>query len=71
LPGLLITPVSRLPRYLLLLRDLRRHTPPEHADYQALDSVLTQLTEICNDINARVRQMADERVAAAAGARRP
>src|SRR5262249_51450018 len=37
LQSFLITPVQRIPRYQLLLRDLRKRTPDEHPDSVLLD----------------------------------
>lgn len=36
LESLLILPVQRIPRYIMLLKDLYRHTPPAHPDYEHL-----------------------------------
>jgi len=33
LNSLLITPIQRIPRYLLLLRELQNYTPTEHQGY--------------------------------------
>ena len=35
----LILPVQRLPRYVLLLREMRKHTPSNHDDYALLGTV--------------------------------
>ena len=44
LDSFLIMPVQRIPRYILLLKDLLKHTPPSHVDYL----VLTQsLVSVC------------------------
>ena len=32
----LITPIQRIPRYKLLLDDLKKHTPEKHPDYKDL-----------------------------------
>jgi hypothetical protein len=28
--------LQRIPRYIMLLKDLYRHTPPDHEDYENL-----------------------------------
>jgi len=39
LESYLILPVQRLPRYVLLLREVRKHTPKSHKDYGLLEQV--------------------------------
>jgi len=51
LDALLITPVQRIPRYNLLLKDLIRHTSEAHPDYQNLTAALTLMEEIADHIN--------------------
>ncbi len=41
----LIRPIQRIPRYLLLLRDLVKHTETSHKDYDALAKALQQIGE--------------------------
>lgn len=43
LADLLILPIQRVTRYCLLLKDLKRHTDVEHADYVGLVHALEQL----------------------------
>ena len=45
LSSFLITPVQRLPRYLLFLRELRRYTPADHPDYSHLNNSFLLLSE--------------------------
>ena len=45
LSSFLITPVQRLPRYLLFLRELHRYTPPDHPDYANLNNSFLLLSE--------------------------
>ncbi|XP_037073296.1 guanine exchange factor for Rac 30-like [Pollicipes pollicipes] len=45
LAALLLSPVQRVPRYLLLLQQLLRRTPPEHADHGPLQTALQALRE--------------------------
>ncbi len=39
LESYLILPVQRLPRYVLLLREMHKHTPRTHSDYDLLAKV--------------------------------
>ena len=51
LEDLLIMPVQRIPRYVLLLRDLIKSTWPEHSDWDGLHSALKMLEGIALDVN--------------------
>ena len=48
---LLITPVQRLPRYELLLKDLIKHTNPNHCDYQDLTKALEEINKVAKEVN--------------------
>lgn len=43
-------PVQRLPKYILLIKDLKKHTPEDHPDYKNIAECLVQFEQI-NDIN--------------------
>lgn len=43
LADLLITPVQRIPRYVLLLRELKKHTAADHDDCLLLMDAIAQL----------------------------
>ena len=45
LPAFLISPVQRLPRYLLLLKDLFKCTPEDHPDYQNVQKAYDSLSK--------------------------
>ena len=45
LPAFLICPVQRLPRYLLILRDLQKCTPEDHPDYPNLQAAFSLIKE--------------------------
>lgn len=47
----MITPVQRLPRYLLLLEDMLRHTYRSHPDYDNLEAAVPKMREITEYIN--------------------
>ncbi len=55
----LITPVQRLPRYELLIRELLRCTPPTHCDHAALERILSQIEGVNRNINRRMREAAN------------
>ncbi|XP_075998385.1 neuroepithelial cell-transforming gene 1 protein-like [Genypterus blacodes] len=46
-------PRSRLVKYPLLLREILRHTPPDHPDVANLEKAITIIQEILSDINMR------------------
>ena len=52
----IIMPVQRVPRYLLLLGELIKHTPNTHHDYQALVTSEKAVSEIVTSINEGVRK---------------
>lgn len=52
----IIMPVQRVPRYLLLLGELIKHTPNTHDDYQALVTSERAISEIVTSINEAVRK---------------
>jgi FYVE/RhoGEF/PH domain-containing protein 5/6 len=51
LDSLLITPVQRIPRYKLLLKELVKHTSDSHPDKKNLNDALQKMTEIANIVN--------------------
>eukprot|EP01103_Thecamoeba_quadrilineata_P009897 TRINITY_DN2019_c0_g1_i1.p1 TRINITY_DN2019_c0_g1~~TRINITY_DN2019_c0_g1_i1.p1 ORF type:complete len:948 (-),score=186.68 TRINITY_DN2019_c0_g1_i1:30-2873(-) len=54
LASLHITPVQRIPRYVLLLKDLLEHTWEDHDDRVPITRALVKLEEIANVVNAGV-----------------
>ncbi|XP_042268770.1 neuroepithelial cell-transforming gene 1 protein-like [Thunnus albacares] len=46
-------PRSRLVKYPLLLREILRHTPPDHPDVASLERAITIIQGILSDINVR------------------
>lgn len=46
-------PRSRLVKYPLLLREILRHTPPDHPDVAILEKAITIIQDILSDINMR------------------
>eukprot|EP00027_Filamoeba_sp_ATCC50430_P004689 CAMPEP_0168564432 /NCGR_PEP_ID=MMETSP0413-20121227/13246_1 /TAXON_ID=136452 /ORGANISM="Filamoeba nolandi, Strain NC-AS-23-1" /LENGTH=1024 /DNA_ID=CAMNT_0008596111 /DNA_START=188 /DNA_END=3258 /DNA_ORIENTATION=- len=53
--GFLIQPIQRIPRYRLLLEDLRKHTDPTHPDYEDLNKSVTKIKAITKYINEQKR----------------
>jgi len=41
-------PVQRIPRYILLISDLSKRTPPEHPDHVGLKKALVKVSEIAD-----------------------
>lgn len=55
LEGLLIMPIQRIPRYVLLLEDLLKATPEGHCDRDLLISSLAQVRSVAAEINEKKR----------------
>jgi len=56
LQSYLIMPVQRLPRYVLLLTELLKNTPPTHPGYKALTEALKKVKEIADFVNEAKRE---------------
>lgn len=54
---LLIQPVQRIPRYLLLLTDLKKHTEQQHADYAHLEKAIEVIGRVLDCIQAENKKM--------------
>nr|XP_033819761.1 phosphatidylinositol 3,4,5-trisphosphate-dependent Rac exchanger 1 protein isoform X2 [Geotrypetes seraphini] len=57
LEGYLLTPIQRICKYPLLLKELAKRTPGKHADYQPVQSALQAMKTVCTNINETKRQM--------------
>lgn len=55
LDNLLITPIQRIPRYVLLLQDLLKYTRKHNADFEQLKTALKLIKETADIINSRKR----------------
>lgn len=53
--SLLILPIQRVPRYVLLLKELISETPPDHADYVDLTSAIKKIEVIAEEINKSIK----------------
>lgn len=51
----LIAPVQRVPRYLMLFKDLQAKTPKDHPDYEDIGLVVEGIARIADEVNAAVR----------------
>eukprot|EP00051_Salpingoeca_urceolata_P014519 m.184952 g.184952 ORF g.184952 m.184952 type:complete len:824 (-) comp18108_c0_seq7:220-2691(-) len=47
----MITPIQRIPRYVMLLRDLLKRTAPDHPDHAGLESALDEMGKLATHIN--------------------
>eukprot|EP01102_Stenamoeba_stenopodia_P002074 TRINITY_DN1183_c0_g1_i3.p1 TRINITY_DN1183_c0_g1~~TRINITY_DN1183_c0_g1_i3.p1 ORF type:complete len:972 (-),score=248.68 TRINITY_DN1183_c0_g1_i3:126-3041(-) len=54
LGNILIMPVQRIPRYVLLLTDLRKYTNQRHPDYAELGNVVDEIKLILETINDKM-----------------
>ncbi|OCT60139.1 hypothetical protein XELAEV_18046157mg [Xenopus laevis] len=57
LEGYLLTPIQRICKYPLLLKELAKRTPAKHPDHQAVHSALQAMKTVCSNINETKRQM--------------
>jgi len=51
----LIMPVQRLPRYVLLLKDMFRHTSEDHPDYEDLEQAFKGMEAVTSYVNEQKR----------------
>lgn len=52
----LIKPIQRICKYPLLLKELLKHTPDDHPDYEYLSKSCQSIEEIVKKINERKRE---------------
>eukprot|EP00800_Vazella_pourtalesii_P021987 TRINITY_DN838_c0_g1_i2.p1 TRINITY_DN838_c0_g1~~TRINITY_DN838_c0_g1_i2.p1 ORF type:complete len:913 (+),score=140.18 TRINITY_DN838_c0_g1_i2:317-3055(+) len=52
----LITPVQRIPRYLMLLKDLLKLTPTTHKDYQNILEANERISRIADFVNTQIME---------------
>lgn len=53
---LLIKPVQRIPRYVLFVKDLLKHTGPSHPDHAPLQQALGELIMLAGKVNESERE---------------
>ena len=56
LSSFLILPVQRLPRYVLLLKELQRYTPENHPEYRGLVNATNHIANSLEIINESKRE---------------
>ena len=54
LESLLIQPIQRVPRYILLLSDLLRNTPEDHPDRELIDRAIKEMQRVADELNKNV-----------------
>lgn len=57
LMSLLILPVQRIPRYEMLLRELKKYTPPDHPELAMLEKAFAKIVSIACHVNEDKRQV--------------
>ncbi|KAB0403473.1 hypothetical protein E2I00_008926 [Balaenoptera physalus] len=57
LEGYLLSPIQRICKYPLLLKELAKRTPGKHPDQPAVQSALQAMKTVCSNINETKRQM--------------
>lgn len=55
IPGYLIMPIQRVPRYFMLLERLLKHTWKEHRDYPDLEKSVNGLQAVAQSLNSKKR----------------
>lgn len=53
---MLIVPIQRVPRYRLLLTELKAHTEDTEEEYAVLNAALEQVEGVANHINEQIRE---------------
>lgn len=56
LPSYLIMPIQRLPRYVLLIRDLLKQTPDTHKDFRLLTEAGKSMSDAADKLNEKIRE---------------
>jgi Myosin head (motor domain)/RhoGEF domain/FYVE zinc finger/Myosin N-terminal SH3-like domain len=59
--SLLIGPIQRIPRYRLLLSELRKYTPEAHPDYTDLGNAVELVESVAKHVNEALRQHENRR----------
>lgn len=57
LEGYLLSPIQRICKYPLFLKELLKRTPKKHPDYPAVEEALQAMKAVCCNINETKRQM--------------
>ncbi|XP_048589750.1 uncharacterized protein LOC5516516 isoform X2 [Nematostella vectensis] len=57
LQDLMIMPVQRIPRYVLILKDMIKHTPTDHPDHGSLQLAMGEIKTLANRMNMREKEV--------------
>jgi len=49
-------PVQRIPRYVMLLKELLKYTPPDHPDFSDLQSARFKIEQVTQALDAKKQQ---------------
>ncbi|CAG8488413.1 11454_t:CDS:2 [Acaulospora morrowiae] len=53
----MIMPIQRVPRYCLLLNELKKYTPRSHADYEGLCTALANMKSLAKECNDTIQKL--------------
>jgi hypothetical protein len=53
----LIKPIQRLPKYVLIMKEIKRRTPPSHPDSHNIDRVLRLFEEVNHSNNDKLNRV--------------
>jgi len=56
LEAMLIAPIQRLPRYILLLSDLQKNTPEDHPDWILLNDAIPAMQSVADHVDKNIHQ---------------
>ena len=56
LSALIVMPVQRMPKYILLMREIQKGTPEWHSDYPLLQEAMDQLRDASQKADAKVNE---------------
>ncbi|XXQ31443.1 DH domain-containing protein [Plasmodiophora brassicae] len=59
LTSLMISPIQRIPRYLLLLQELARHTPSDHTAFTVIQQAVDKIRAIADHLNDSKKRVED------------
>lgn len=56
LQSLLVLPIQRIPRYIMLIQQLLNFTTKDHPDYKGLEKFFVEMKKFADDINEKIRE---------------
>jgi len=57
-----IMPIQRIPRYILLLKEMKKYTFESHPDYEGLPKVATEIENILLELNKHIKKGEQEEI---------